>query len=346
MTRRLFLKRAGQATGVFVFLPVAKSIGKAANASRYHHYGHRYYGHGGYFEHTIVAMGTTARVGVYAGSEEEANHVINAALDELKRLESLFTIFDAASEISKLNANAGGLLRPCSADTYSILQAAKNYSTMTDGAFDATVEPLMELWGFRSQIKELKLLPTKEEIEAALRLVGSEHIELGPSQDTATVRLNVPGAKLDLGSIAMGYALDKMAAIIKAHKIEHAFLDISGDMYAMGIPKGLRHGNGGWAVAIPDPRNTRKMIHWTTISNEALSTAGNYESFVVYQARKFGHIMNPREGRSANQMLSATVIAPHAIDTDVLSTASFVTGKRYAETKVILVDREGSVSTL
>ena len=337
-------------SGGFVLLPVAKAIGRAASATRYHHHPvrHRHHHHdpAGYFEHTILAMGTTARVGVYASSEEEANHVITAAFAELKRLEAIFTVFDASSEISKLSANAGGSPQPCSTDAYSILESAKNYSGMTGGAFDATVGPLMELWGFRSASKELKALPTKEEIAAALRLVGSEHIELGPAPSAPAVRLDVPGAKLDLGSIAMGYAIDRMVEILRAKKIEHAFIDLSGDMYAMGTPKGLHHGNNGWAVAIPDPRNTGKMIHWTAITDQALSTAGNYESFVVYQARKFGHIMNPKDGRSANRMLSATVIANTGIDADALSTASFVTGERYGDSKLILVDREGSVSTI
>ncbi|HET6401212.1 MAG TPA: FAD:protein FMN transferase [Candidatus Kapabacteria bacterium] len=347
-TRRLFLKRAGQMSGVFVLLPVAKAIGKATSATRHHHHHVRHRHHhdpAGYFEHTILAMGTTARIGVYASSEEEANHVITAAFAELKRLEALFTVFDASSEISKLNTSAGGPLQPCSTDTYSILQSAKNYSGMTGAAFDATVEPLMELWGFRSPSKELKALPTKEEIATALRWVGSEHIEIGPVSNAPSARLNVPGAKLDLGSIAMGYAIDRMVSILRAEGIEHAFIDISGDMYAMGTPKGLRHGNNGWAVAIPDPRDSSRMIHWTAIMDQALSTAGNYESFVVYQAQKFGHIMDPREGRSANRTLSATVIAKTGTDADALSTASFVTGERYGETKLILVDHEGKIGT-
>ncbi len=342
MTRRIFLKRAGQATGVFVFLPAASAIGR-----HHHHPKHKHHRDpAGYFEHTILAMGTTARLGVYAESEEAADQIINRAFDELKRLEALFTIFDASSEISKLSAAAGGAPLPCSTDTYSILSSAKNYSQMTDGAFDATVEPLMELWGFRNPAKELRALPTPEEIQAALRFVGPQQIELGPAPSAPTVRLTTAGAKLDLGSIAMGYSIDRMVEILKEEGVEHAFIDISGDMYAMGTPKGLRHGDNGWAVAIPDPNDTRKIIHWEHLTDQALSTAGNYESYVVYRAQKFGHIMDPHEGRSANRMLSATVVAPRALDTDVLSTASFVTGKKYGDTKLVLMDRGGHVSVV
>ena len=342
MTRRLFLKRAGQASGVLVFLPATNAI---ASADRHRHHRRnvrkKHRDPAGYFEHTILAMGTTARVGIYAENEKESDRIINMAFDELKRLEALFTIFNASSEISKLNAAAGGALMPCSVDTYSILSSSKNYSAMTNGAFDATVEPLMELWGFRNPSKELQSLPTQDQIDSTLQFVGSNQMELG--ETGGSVRLKKAGAKLDLGSIAMGYSIDRMVEILRSEGIEHGFINISGDMYALGTPKGLHHGENGWAVAIPDPRDTSKIIHWTNITDQALSTAGNYESFVVYQASKFGHIMNPHEGRSASGRLSATVIAPHAIDTDALSTASFVTGQRYGETKLILVDGNGTL---
>ena len=171
LTRRLFLKRAGQACGIVVFLPVAKSIGTIARGAAHP-------AHDEYYEHTILAMGTTARVGVYARSEEEANHAITAAFEELKRLETLFTVFNPSSEISKLNASAGSDFQTCSRDTIDILKAAKYYSILTDGVFDATIEPIMQLWGFRNDSNVLTRLPTNAEIEAALRFVGSEQLEI------------------------------------------------------------------------------------------------------------------------------------------------------------------------
>ena len=135
----------------------------------------------------------------------------------------------------------------------------------------------------------------------------------------------------------MGYALDKMIAIIKSNGIENAFIDISGDMFALGSPQG----KPGWEVAIPDPRHLSKLIYQTTISNKALATSGNYESFVVYQAMKFGHIMDPSEGRSAHRILSATVIAKTGLDADALSTASFVSAREYVGTKAVLVNDRG-----
>jgi thiamine biosynthesis lipoprotein len=323
MTRRLFLKRASVAVGVIVFLPAAKSIGQITSRGE------------GYYEHTILAMGTTARIGVYARSEEEANAIISEAFAELKRLESLFTIFDPKSEISQLNASAGKLAVTCSIDTIAILQAAKNYSKLTDSAFDVTVEPLMRLWGFRAETNTLARVPSAEEVREVLQVVGSDQITF---TDNA-VQLRSIGAKIDLGGVAVGFALDRMADILRARGIEHAFIDISGDMLALGHPKGKQ----GWDVGIPDPQDPTKLFYHTAISNEALATSGNYMSYMTYRSRRYGHIIDPAVGEPAHQLLSSTVIAKTGVDADALSTASFVAGKQFGDTKLIAVDRNGHV---
>ncbi|SRR5579883_945012 len=325
MNRRLFLKRAFQSSGIVVMLPAAKSLGAIEHARK-----------AGYYEHTILAMGTTARLGVYARGEEAANEVITACFEELKRIESLLTIFNPSSEISKLNSNAGGGFLFCSADTVAILVAAKQYASLTDGAFEATVEPLMRLWGFRNDNNVLSQLPSDIEVADALRFIGSDHIELRDS----SARLTIAGAKLDLGGIAVGYSLDKMVAMLHNAGIEDAFIDISGDMFALGKERGKR----GWDVAIPDPQDTAKLIYHATISNEALATSGNYESFVVYQAQRFGHIMDPHQGRSSVRMLSSTAIAKTGLDADALSTASFVSGKAYGTSRLIGVNKIGTLT--
>ncbi|HWF43886.1 MAG TPA: FAD:protein FMN transferase [Candidatus Kapabacteria bacterium] len=327
-TRRLFLKRASQACGVLVFLPAAKSIGKIGLANKE-----------GYYEHTILAMGTTARLGVYAKNEAQANEVITAAFSELKRIESLLTIFDTKSEISQLNEHTGSNAIAVSSDTLAILRTSAHYSQLTQGAFDITIEPLMRLWGFRNVSNVLSRLPLQGEVNSALNVVGYNQVEISEQN---LVRLKSAGAKLDLGGIAVGFALDKMTSVLRNAGIENAFLDISGDMFALGTPPRKK----GWDIAIPDPHETSRLIYTTTISDEALATSGNYMSYVIYQAQKFGHIMDPHEGRSAHRLLSSTVIAKTGLDADALSTASFVTGKRYGESKLVRVDLQGLVQTL
>ncbi len=326
MTRRLFLRRAGSAVGVFAFLPLLPNVARAG--SRYD-----------YYEHTILAMGTTARLGVYARSAREADQVINKAFAELKRLESLMSVFDSSSELSQINANAGLQPLAVSADTFEVIWRAKEFSGITNGAFDITVEPLMRLWGFRNATNSLKQLPTNDEVQAALAYVGSHHILLDES--ARSVGLAKSGCQLDLGGIAVGYALDKMWSILMAEGITDAFLDISGDIIALGVPE-----NGeGWNVAIPDPNGSGELMYQTILKNSALATSGNYMNFVVYEAKQYGHIMDPREGRSANRILSSTAIANKGLTVDALSTASFVQGAPFGtDTKFVLVGSSGAVT--
>lgn len=330
LSRRLFLKRAGQACGILVFLPAVKHIGGGLLASTLSN------GDSRYFEHTVVAMGTTARVGVYAAAEDEANAAINAAFQELKRLEALFSRFQPNSDISRLNVAAGGAAISVAAETTDILTAAKAYAILTHHAFDVTIEPLMQLWGFRNDQQKLQELPTAREINAALQYIGAGQIEVDATNHTA--RLHGHGTRIDLGGIAVGFALDRMANLLRRRGIERAFIDISGDMIALGSPD-----EKGWPVAIPDPQNTANLIYHTTIRDEALATSGNYMSYVVYNARRYGHIMDPHEGIPANHVLSSTVISKLGIDADALSTASFVTGQKYGNSRLISVDALGKI---
>jgi thiamine biosynthesis lipoprotein len=330
LSRRLFLKRAGQACGILVFLPAVKQLGGGLLAATHSN------GDTRYFEHTIVAMGTTARVGVYAAAQDEADATINMAFAELKRIENLFSLFIATSDIARLNANAGGSAIAVAPETIEVLQTSKDYTKLTHRAFDVTIEPVMKLWGFRSNSKELAQLPTEKDINQALQYVGAAQIELNAANRTA--RLHGHGTRLDLGGIAVGYALDRMASILQHRGIERAFIDISGDIIALGSPD-----DKGWPIAIPDPTNTKRIIYHTTIKDEALATSGNYMSYVVYNAIKYGHIMDPREARPAQRVLSATVIAKRGIDADALSTASFVTGERYSDSRLVIVDSLGKV---
>lgn len=328
-TRRLFLKRAGAALGVVAFLPLNSFAGSIKHRS-----GERY------FEHTILAMGATARLGIYATHEREANRIITRAFAELKRLEALFSVYQSTSDIARINDRVANASTVVSSDTLEIIKAAIQFSKMSDRAFDITVEPLMRLWGFRSVSNTLAQLPDQSSLERTLESVGYEKIIM----DTARREISFthPDTKLDLGGIAVGYALDKMAAILKSEGIVNGFLDISGDIIALGAP----HTNSrGWEIGIPDPTDTSKIIHTNTITNQALATSGNYMTYVVYQARKFGHIIDPSVGRSATRVLSTTAIGSSGLTVDALSTASFVLGKAVdVETEFVVVGANGLIS--
>lgn len=316
LTRRVFLKRAGAAFGVFAFLPALTTAASDRKRLTTH-----------YYEHTILAMGTTARLGLYARDERTANAIITKAFTELKRLESLFTIFDSTSEISRINTASGEQAVEIGIDTLALLQLAKEYSHATHGAFDCTVGPLMKLWGFRNE-NQLDHFPTEQELHTALALTGSEKIILDPARSTAA--LSQRGMSIDLGGIAVGYALDRMKAILQQEGITQAFLDISGDIIAIGHPQ---QDTRGWEIGIPDPADTAKIIYSLHLKDRALATSGNYMNYVVYQAKHYGHIMDLTNGYPVARMLSSTAIGSRGIEVDALSTASFVSGKKEVDTK-------------
>lgn len=320
-SRRVFLRRSALALGVIALLPEITSAKKNNRPN--------------YFEHTILAMGTTARIGVYAYSESEANSAITKAFTHIKRLEQSMSVFNSTSEISKINSAQGDEVG-VSDDMMNVLLYAKESSTGTSGAFDITVEPLMQLWGFRE--KRLSA-PSQKQLNDILPHIGSELVEL--DEIKKTVRLLSPKTKLDLGGIAVGYALDVISDSLNNDGITSAFIDIGGDVFALGAPPDER----GWVVEIPDPRNTARIIHTETLCNQALATSGNYLSFVVYEAKRYGHILSPSNGLSADRILSSTVIASRGIDVDALSTASFVLGEKIesSNAQFVLIDASGIV---
>jgi thiamine biosynthesis lipoprotein len=130
---------------------------------------------------------------------------------------------------------------------------------------------------------------------------------------------------LDLGGVAVGYALDRAAAMLRAMGIESALIELSGDYYAIGSPAGSSR---GWEIGVLDPRSEGAVLETLYIRNQALSTSGNYANTVVYDARSYGHIFDPSAGYPSDRLLSATVVAPTAFEADAFSTALFVAGDR------------------
>lgn len=196
-------------------------------------------------------------------------------------------------------------------DTIEVLNKAFRYKEMTKGAFDVTVRSLMELW-WRAQKEDR--LPTAEELadaRAATRL-SSVKILLGNR-----VEIIYPGTKVDLGGIATGFALDEAVKVLHKHGIRDFLIDAAGDMYASGHNCSRKP----WTIAIRNPEDKSRIVDVVRVSDLSVSTSGDYERFYDIQGQKFSHIINPVTGYPQKGVVSATVIAPTAIDNDVLATA-------------------------
>jgi thiamine biosynthesis lipoprotein len=202
---------------------------------------------------------------------------------------------------------------------FQLIAACVNYSRLSDGAFDISVGPLMKVWGF---YKGTGHLPHRAEIRGAMAYVGYQNLLLDAKE--STIQFRRPGVEIDPGGIGKGYAVDRMADILKANGVNVGLVSGGGSsIYAIGAPPDESR---GWRVSIRDPRDERKTIEEVFLKDTSMSTSGSYEKFFRAEGRIYSHIMDPRTGYPSPGMLSASVIAPKTIDSEAWAKPFFIDG--------------------
>ncbi len=266
-------------------------------------------------------MGQPVHVMVFAGSEQEGLDACGAALAELRRVERRLTLFDAASDLCELNRRAGRKRMRVDSDLRAVLAQADVFKRTTGGAFDVAVEPLMRVWGFH---RRRATAPTAPEVAEARAAVLAAVVEL----DGDVARLPSAHTQLDFGAIGVGYGIDRALEVLRARGLRRAFIDVSGDVAALGAPPG----EPGWLVEIADLDRTAvwggRAVAATRLRDAALATAANTESIVHYGSLVAGHVMDPATGWPARALRQASVVTWTAVAADALSTAMLVTGRR------------------
>lgn len=267
-----------------------------------------------------LCMGSLLEITLYGDKSEQCSHALEASFAEARRLEELLSPFREDSELSRLNHQASkGPVTP-DPELFDLLQKALFYTRITGGAFDIAVWPLMKLWGFRGQ-ETLSAPPDPGQIQATLRSLGSHKVHIDPSDRSVYYR--APGVRIELGAMGKGYAVDQIVRVIRAHQISNALIHLGSTTYALGNPPGKE----GWRIAVRHPKNRETMIQVLTLKDCAISTSGDYEQSVWINDRRYGHILDPRNGYPVSQMSSTSVISRRsALEADVLSTAAFVMG--------------------
>ncbi len=268
------------------------------------------------FVKQTFVMGTRGTITIYGLAAEDADAAASEAIREMHRIESVMSNWKENSEISRLNRDSGGQPVRVSSELFLLLEQAYRFSELTGGAFDVTAGPVVKLWGFQGGEAEL---PADAEIAGTLEKVGWRKMILD-AEDT-TVALT-DGSEIDLAGIGKGYAVDRCVGILKKHGATSALVDLGGNMFAMGKPPGRE----AWSIGIRDPQDPSGVIGKLLINDEAVATSGNYENFVVIDGKKYGHIVDPRIGRTVDHILGVTVVAPSATASDALSTGLFVLG--------------------
>jgi thiamine biosynthesis lipoprotein len=264
-------------------------------------------------------MGSIVTVTAYCTDRARCDHAIDEAFREMKAIDALMSVFDPASQVSLLNRKAGKGEVSVDSRLAGILDDARRYNALTRGAFDITLEPLMELYGFRDK-ETPRQFPADRQIASVLDAVGTEKLSLDRENSSAGLLCDL--TKIDLGGIAVGYALDRAVGILREEGIESAIINHSGDIYAIGTPPGEE----SWEIGITDPLDPERLSTSVRIRDRALSTSGNYRNFVKAGGITVGHILDPSDGRSAERVLSSTAIARTCVEADALSTGFFVLG--------------------
>ncbi len=265
------------------------------------------------------AMGQPVHLRLFHPDEARGLEAAQAALAELRRVEGVLSRFDDGSALSELHRWAGRGWFGAAPELAEVLAAARRVTTATGGAFDVTIEPLMRAWGFR---EPRKAPPGERELAEARAAVAAAVIEL----DGPRIRLPARHTRLDLGGIGVGYGLDRAGEVLRAHRVDAALLEVSGDLLALGAPPG----GVGWEVEISDPRSAGAMLARTRLRDAALATSGQAVAVVELAGGRHGHVMDPASGRPVTRLLQATVTARTALAADVLSTASLVRPGSYA----------------
>ncbi len=281
-----------------------------------------------------VVMGTFARVVVIARSERAAQRCIDAAFDVQNRIESLMSDYRDDSELSKVNRLAAQEPVAVNEMMFEVLQQSVHFSELSEGAFDVTVGPLVDLW---HKAGETDVPPTEEALAEARHKVGYDKLIL--DEKNRTVRFAVAGMRVDLGGIGKGYAADKAVEAMKECGALGGMVAIAGDIRCFGRPP---RGQEYWRIGVQDPNVARDDLGPSTpllilaLTREGVSTSGDYRRFVRVQGQKQSHIMDPGTGKGANKLVSDTIIAPDATTSDALSTAVNVLG---LEKGLALVER-------
>jgi thiamine biosynthesis lipoprotein len=264
----------------------------------------------------FYVLGTIIQLKVFGENAEQA---INESIKRLSEIDDKMSVFKENSEVFKINSNAGGQYQGVSEDTCYVLETSLKYSSMSQGAFDPTIRPLVDLWGFG---RENQRVPNKNEIEKAMELVNYNDINI--NRVKKAVRLNKKNQSIDLGAVAKGFAADEIRDILIKNKIKSAIIDLGGNIFALGN----KQNKTSWNIGIQDPLSvTGEYMGIISVSNKSVVTSGNYERFFIDNGKRYHHIMDSRTGYpSENGVISATIISDNSIDGDALTTCAYVMG--------------------
>jgi thiamine biosynthesis lipoprotein len=272
-----------------------------------------------------LTMGTTYRV-VYFDEHQKRN--FKHSIDSLLLLvnQSINT-YDSTSEISRFNKHEQGITFELPF-LYQLLKRSKEIYVGSKGAFDPTVMPLVNAWGFGAQKFNS---PVEPNVDSLMGFIGFDKIEFTETE----IKKSIPNVQLDMGGIGQGYGADVIFNFLRSKGIQHMLVELGGEGLARG--KNLEK-NRPWRIGILDPNSTREnqfFKAYATLCDKAFTTSGNYFNYKVINGRKFGHTINPDSGYPVqHELLSVSLFADDCTTADGWATAFMVMGLQKAITQL------------
>ena len=260
-------------------------------------------------------MGTFVTITVSGGTEKQARQAIDMGFREIGRLEKMMSHYRPDSNISQLNQQ--GYLTITHPELREVIARSLYYGHISDGAFDITVKPVLDL--YRECYQQQHRPPSTSELSKAMSLVDYRNLIIADDRVYFTKR----GVQITLDGIAKGYIVDQAVEVLQKNGIRYALINAGGDMRSIG----QRLGTDAWSIALQNPRNTDDYLAVISLDNLAVATSGDYEQYFVPD-KTAHHIIDPKTGQSASSLISTTVVAKTAADADALSTTVFVLGAK------------------
>ncbi|MBB4802168.1 thiamine biosynthesis lipoprotein [Flavobacterium nitrogenifigens] len=268
---------------------------------------------------TTLLMGGRFDISIVDKDSLSAEQNINVVIEEISRIESLISDWKPNSQVSEVNQNAG--IKPIQVDreVFELAKRAIKLSEITNGAFDVSFAALDRVWKFDGSMTEM---PSAEAIKKSVEKVGYKNIIL--DSINSTIFLKLKGMKIGFGALGEGYATDKCRKMMLEKGVQAGIINGSGDMSTWG-----KQPNGkDWKIGITNPFKPEKLIGTVPLKEGAVTTSGNYEKFVVFNGKRYSHIINPATGYPATGLCSVTVFGPNAETANGLSTSMMVLGQK------------------
>lgn len=265
-------------------------------------------------------MGNRFEISVIDEDRKRAEHYIDEAIAEIRRIEKLLTTFSEESQTNQINKQAG--IQPVRVDqeVFDLIRRSLRISALTQGAFDITYGSIdKRLWNFDTHMTALPDLATAKRL---VRLINYRHVLL--DEANCTVFLKEKGMRIGFGGIGKGYAAECARRLLRAQGVKSGIINAAGDLATWGNqPDGKP-----WTIGIADPNATNEAFSYMTISDLAVATSGNYEKYVMINGKRYSHTIDPKTGLPVSGIKSVTIICPNAEIADAMATPVMVMGVR------------------